>query len=110
MGIKVTNIQEIKDLKILTVDHLLDSVITHEMIIGEEPSKKKKDIVFKATTESKQSLMSKNWLSSLRNLDPFSTKIQMEEDEKLANKRHPMGYASNVEIKTYQLFASSQQR
>lgn len=38
---KVTAIQEAKDLKTLCLERLIGSLITHEMMIGEEASKKK---------------------------------------------------------------------
>lgn len=46
---KVTAIQEAKYLKTLSFSYLLFSLITHKMMIGEDPSKKRKGFAFKAS-------------------------------------------------------------
>lgn len=52
---KVMAIQEAKDLTLL-LDHLFGSLTTHEMMTGEDPSKQKKIIAFKASVEIKEEL------------------------------------------------------
>lgn len=71
---KVTARQEAKDEKTLHVDYLLNSLITHEKMIDEDPNKKRKCIAFKAKTESEEELDEKNWFYSLE-LRHFFTKI-----------------------------------
>lgn len=44
----MTVTQEAKDLKILSLKQLLGSIITHEMMSGEDQSKINKDIALKA--------------------------------------------------------------
>lgn len=49
----MTAIQTAKDLKILSLDQLLGSLITHKMMLGNQ-SKKKKGIAIKATAETEK--------------------------------------------------------
>lgn len=74
MKAKVTAIHEAKDLRSLPLDHLLSSIITHEMVIGEDQSKNKNCISFKASVESEEEFDGEECSYSLENLSDFSTK------------------------------------
>lgn len=49
-------IQEIKDLETLPIDQLIRSLITHEMMLGDDQNKKKNGTALKATMETKEKL------------------------------------------------------
>lgn len=68
---------------------MLGTLITHVMMLGQYPSKKKKDVAFKSSTESEEEHDDEEVVSSLGNSSAYLTKIKMKENEKLAIKRHP---------------------
>lgn len=73
---------------------MFGSLIIHEMMIGEDPSKKKKATVFRASMESDEELDDEELALISRKFKCFLTEIQMrkkkeEEKEKLAMKGHP---------------------
>lgn len=76
---KVTIIQEVQELKTLPLHHLLGFLITHEMILGEEASKKKKGNACKDKRKVKESLQENSTASSI--------KMQMQENKKEVNKK-----------------------
>lgn len=73
---------------------MFGSLIIHEMMIGEDPSKKKKATVFRASMESDEELDDEELALISRKFKCFLIEIQMrkkkeEEKEKLAMKGHP---------------------
>lgn len=50
----MTVIKKQKDLKTLLFEQLLRALITHEMMLGDEQSKKKKGVALKVTKETEE--------------------------------------------------------
>lgn len=88
LGTKIHKYTKRQRKKPLPLDPLLCSLITHEMMIGDDPSKMKKSIAFKVSTESGRDLVMRIWFYSLGN-SSFSTRSQMQTKKKLVIKRHP---------------------
>lgn len=76
---------------------MVGSLVSDEMIICEDRSKKEKCIPFKTSMERKEELDDEELAILTKNSSSSSTKIQMEENEKLAKKKGYDLCASNVE-------------
>lgn len=70
--------QEAKDLKILSLEHLLDSLNTREMKIGEIKSINRKELLLKLPQIVKNSLMMMVWSYAQENSSPSSTRIKLK--------------------------------
>lgn len=76
---------------------MLGFLITHEMMVGENASKKKKCIALRATTESEKELDIEDTVLLIRKFKSFFNKNIKQEKVKEAIKRAPNLSVLNVE-------------